>query len=76
MKTTLRKLLKQIRDEAEDVKVLTTSLHDDLHGTPPLHDKAFRVERTALRILDSLNDMLGAVKGDAGDEQLTLRYAR
>ena len=76
MKTTLRKILKQIRDDIESAKLLTTNLHDELHGAGSLHDTAFRAERSTHRALDSLNDVLGAVKGDAGDEQLTLRYAR
>lgn len=75
MRMAVRRLLKQIRDDAEDVKVLTTSLHDDLEGTGSQHDKAFRAERSAHRLLDTLNNMLAAVKGEAGDEQLTMRYA-
>lgn len=76
VKTTLRKMLKRIRDDVEDAKCLTTALHDELHGSPPMHDQAFRAERSARRALDALNEVLSAVKGEAGDEQLTLRYAR
>lgn len=75
MRTTLRKILKQIRDEIENAKLLTTSLHDELEGTGKPHDKAFRAERSSHRALDSLNDVLATLKGEAGDEQLTLHYA-